>query len=226
MDAHKERVWFDDLHGFVEPHNLVKFFPMKDMSFAEQLNAVLRFSIYFAAVLLIAGRPSYVLFLPIAVAAGTYIMYRSAAGDEKTMREGLDGRGGDDSQKATTLRNEKSEGSDKDSGAKACTKPSADNPFMNVLQSDYARSPDRGAACDLQDPAVARKSESLFVSAGSNFGLVRDSDDVFHRNASSRQFVTNPSTTIPNNQSDFAHWLYGTPPQCKLADRSGCAYRT
>ena len=37
----------------------------------------------------------------------------------------------------------------------------------------------------------------------------------FGRNISSRQFYTNPSTTIPNDQESFAKWCYGDMPSCK-----------
>ena len=205
----REQIWFKDPNGFVEPDNLGRFFPIKKMILAEQLNAVLRFTIYFALVLIILGRGSHVLFIPIAVALGTYLMYTSAQGDARTMREGLI----DDKVKMKIKIEDTT-----------CTLPSKDNPFMNVLQSDYLSAPNKGSACDIQDPEVVRVAEKMFVKAGT--GLVRDSDDVFNRKASSRQFVTNPSTTIPNDQAGFASWLYGTPPSCKTSNRSECQYRT
>jgi hypothetical protein len=34
-----------------------------------------------------------------------------------------------------------------------------------------------------------------------------DPTDVFGKNQSQRQFVTQPSTTVPNDQGSFADWL-------------------
>ena len=104
------------------------------------------------------------------------------------------------------------------SKAITCTPPKPDNPFMNVMLGDYTIDPDRGAACDIQEPMVAKQTERLFEQAGS--GLIRNSDDIFHRSATSRQFVTNPSTTIPNDQSGFANWLYGNAPSFKTQHNS------
>ena len=209
-----ERIWYEDPAGFVEPARLLTFFPVKGMTLDEQLNATLRFSVYFAAVLLIGGRGSHVLFFPIAVAAGTYLMHVSARNNERVMREGL----------GPEARESRGRTSGQPS-ADRCVRPTRDNPFMNVLSSDYALRPTRGSACDMQDPRVAKTAEAMFVkTSGSLVGtLVRDSDDIYHRRASSRQFVTNPSTTIPNDQSAFANWLYGKPPQGKAV---GSPFRT
>lgn len=38
--------------------------------------------------------------------------------------------------------------------------------------------------------------------------LYKNVDDAFNRNSSSRQFYTTANTTIPNDQTGFAHWLY------------------
>lgn len=217
-----ESIWFKDPHAFVDQAYLGRFFPVKQMSLEEQLNAVLRFTIYFALVLLIAGRGSHILFLPIATAAGTYIMYMASSngqeskiqGQEPLTQQGVQQNEGyaDEEQRQAVA------------SQKRCVAPTRDNPFMNVLTTDYITRPNRGEACDIQKPCVAARAEKMFDSAGT--GLVRDSDDVFHRNTSSRQFVTNPSTSIPNDQSSFASWLYGGEPTCKGNDRSGCKYRT
>lgn len=223
-----EQVWFQDPRGFLVPANLAVFFPVRGMTLAQQLNATLRFAIYFAAVLLVAGRTSRVLFIPILVAAGTYAMYVSAEDTPGVLREGHVHEGEDAGRVAGEGRSSSGGGGGGggDGGDRArppCTRPTKENPFMNVLQSDYGTLSRRQAACDIQDPKVRRRAEAMFVKAGA--GLVRDADDIFHRRASSRQFVTNPSTTVPNDQAGFAAWLYGTPPTCKTVDRGKCAYR-
>ena len=209
-----EVIWFKDIHAFIDPNHLGRFFPVQHMTLTEQLNATVRFAIYFSIILLIAGRSSYVLFIPIAAAGATYLMHISTLDVNST--------------RAATTKIKEENATQEDlvnsSTIIPCRKPSKDNPFMNVLQSDYSTSPNRGEACDIQDPAIASKAEKLFDQAGS--GLVRDVDDVFNRRASSRQFVTNPSTTIPNDQTAFASWLYGSAPTCKPSDRSACQYRT
>ena len=53
--------------------------------------------------------------------------------------------------------------------------------------------------------------------------VYRDVDDVFDRRSSSRQFFTTPNTTIPNDQSGFAKWLYERGPTCKDGDGDVCS---
>ena len=48
-----------------------------------------------------------------------------------------------------------------------------------------------------------------------NDDLYLDSNDLFNRRNSQRQFYTMPNTSIPNGQNDFAKWLYSTGPTCK-----------
>ena len=89
---------------------------------------------------------------------------------------------------------------------------------MNVLMSDYIENPNREPACPL-DEEIKEKIEESF-----NFNLYKglNEDDLFNRNNSQRQFYTNPATTIPNDQTSFANWLYKTSPTCK-ENTIGCS---
>jgi hypothetical protein len=80
-----------------------------------------------------------------------------------------------------------------------CFKPTLDNPFMNVSYVDYKDFPNRPPACDVSDPKVNDFFEQ---------GFIRATDDIFNKTGSDRQFFTNASTTIPNNQEAFAKWCY------------------
>ena len=93
----------------------------------------------------------------------------------------------------------------------SCVKPTKNNPFMNVLMSEYTDNPNREPACP-PDEEIKESIEESF-----NFNLYKglNEDDLFNRNNSQRQFYTNPSTTIPNDQSSFANWLYKSAPTCK-----------
>lgn len=207
MDRGNETVviWFNDLTGFISPEHLASFFPVAGMSLAEQLNALLRFSIYFAIILFIIGRTSAVFFLPLLVAIGTFFMYTAASSDPVHTRQQSEAR-----LKEPLLQDKPKPAS---TPHPHCTQPTRDNPFMNVMPSDYVANPRRPAACDISDPAIAASVERLHDSAG--YGLPRDGEDIFHRSATSRQFVTNPITTIPNDQTTFARWLYGQGPRIK-----------
>ena len=90
-----------------------------------------------------------------------------------------------------------------------CTKPSLNNPFMNINTITDKR--DKPAACPYYDnPNVAAEVEKDF-----DFNLYRDVSDLYNKRNSQRQYYTMPSTTIPNEQTAFAKWLYLSPPTCK-----------
>jgi len=46
---------------------------------------------------------------------------------------------------------------------------------------------------------------------------------LFNKNKQ-RQFCTIPSTTIPNDQESFAHWLYASPETCKENQKNCLRY--
>lgn len=86
-----------------------------------------------------------------------------------------------------------------------CQAPSRKNPFMNITVDQYA--PDksnRPPACSLRDDHISKKANDHF-----RYGLFQDVDDLFGRKMSERNFYTTPISTIPNDQSKYAKWLYG-----------------
>ena len=183
------------------------------MTYAEQLNAILRFTIYLALILVIAGRSSTFLFLPIGTALVTYLLYSSELHSDVPDSRRVEGFGS----ASLTMTPKSTKVKEK------CQEPTKENPFMNVLMNEYVDRPKRRKACDIQNSRISATAENYFTKA--NNGLVRESDDIYHRKASSRQFVTNPSTSIPNDQTAFAKWLYHSPPECKAKNRSKCTYR-
>jgi hypothetical protein len=185
--ALEERVWFDDPRGFVRDDRLALFIPWPNSSLAEKLNALMRFALYYAAFLFLFQRTYAVVYIPLVVALVTYLVFRA---DGRGEEEGLAPAPGHSRSEALT--------------SSSCSKPTLDNPFMNVLVSDYVDQPERPPACDIGRSSVKRAAESNFAS-----NLYRDVDDVFERRSSSRQFYTTPNTAIPNDQAGFAQWLYG-----------------
>lgn len=100
-----------------------------------------------------------------------------------------------------------------------CRRPTPDNPMMNPSVEDFETF-NPPAACNAEDSNI---QESIKVNFNQN--LFRDVDDVWERANSQRQFYTIPNTAIPNNQTEFAHWLYKLPDYdvCKEGSGVGCA---
>ena len=72
---------------------------------------------------------------------------------------------------------------------------------MNVIHTE---DPTRPPACDPLDEGIRQQISENFDDV-----VFRDVDDIWGQKTNSRQFMTNPSTTHPNDQKAFAEWLYG-----------------
>jgi hypothetical protein len=86
------------------------------------------------------------------------------------------------------------------------TMPTSRNPFMNVLVDEIKYNPTRPAAGSVMDPEIQITMDDYFRTE-----FNRDPTDVFGRNQSQRQFITMPSTSIPNDVDSYRNWLYKIP---------------
>lgn len=199
-----EKIWYADPRGFLTRDNFLAIVPTGSMTYAQQLNAVMRFSFFYAAaVAAVRMRPeSFV--LPLAVALITYLLYegsggargqalRAAAAAESMAAFSSDGSpiaGGDFG-----------DGDPWDGNGGSCLRPTKHNPFMNQLPLDPT--PFEPPSCDPLHPAVKRLMREKFQR-----DLFRDTSDLFERGNSERQFFTMPSN-MPEDQTAFAEWVYG-----------------
>lgn len=99
-------------------------------------------------------------------------------------------------------------------------RPTKNNPFMNILPDDYITRPNRESL----NKANMYVNDKLnkYIDTKYSYNLYRDADDLFDNNTTQRQFYTMPVTTIPNQQTKFAKWLYATPPTCKEGNGNQC----
>jgi hypothetical protein len=159
------------------------FFPTRDASDAERLNAMVRFTAYATlAVAMYRGAADAraVISVGLLVALVLTLLYSS--------RDGFSGGRPQGSSGSVEAR---------------CTEPTAANPFMNVLTTEYAL--DKPTACG---PIDNDMSQAYFDK-----GLPREISDVYHNRASDRQFVTMPVSGahgVPDTLA-FRNYLYGPP---------------
>ena len=104
------------------------------------------------------------------------------------------------------------------------TSPAPTNPFMNVMLTDYADNPLRSKAKDSWDPAVEAKinNNAFNPDIYNDSRIFKDLGENIDFEQSMRQFYTTASTTIPNNQNEFAKFCYGNMPSCKEGDPLQC----
>lgn len=191
-------LWVEDVSILINSDKLVEFFPTSDMSRNAKMNAITRFSIYASVVMYLYNRNINSFFFALVTMSIVFLLHHSnkTKGDIETFDERMDLA--------------ESEGN--------CVEPTRENPFMNVLLTDYEKNPERSEACKTYDnPDMKERVEDEF-----NYNLYRDVSNIFNRNNSQRQFYTNPATSIPNRQGDFVNWLYNRPKTCKEGNGNRC----
>jgi hypothetical protein len=97
------------------------------------------------------------------------------------------------------------------------------NPFGNVLMTDYKFNPNKKAVNadytpDLEHTLNSKIKEFIVQENSDNNeinNLFNNVGDQFKFEQNNHQFYTNPSTTIPNKQDDFLSFCFGTLPSEK-----------
>jgi len=181
--SQRELFWLEDpAHFFVRWH---KFLPTNDMTVPEALNAVVRFTIYSAVlVAIVARRTDYLLLIPLVMVASVVLVRLFPK--TQMIQE--------------TFNNLKRSGT-----SEHFSTPSADNPFMNVLMTDYVDDPARVSAPP--DVTSAALDSSIREAFSKTSDLFMDTSDTYGLMESSRNWVTQAATTIPNNLEGFQAFL-------------------
>jgi hypothetical protein len=197
-----ERVWFDDPQELIKTDRLMVFWPTKDQTPEERVNAVTRFMLYSVLISYPIRRDSRIVVLAVLVVAAMFVLYKRGMVLDSAHPSYVDG--------------ERYNGGN-------CQKPTLDNPMANVLLSDINDNPNRPPACDFQHvkgDIMKYLNNTLPFDAGRSRSALPE----FQRNAVARQFVTQPVSTVPGAQTDFAEWLYGEKfsPICRN-DQSSCS---
>lgn len=194
--------WGKDLKILWDKHRLVEFVPTHDMTSVEKLNAITRCLIYVGILLSVLYNSVQSLYIPI---IGSVIIYMIVQWHPNIEGQtggsaGWDGNHVDGSPLSVKLR-----------------QPTAENPFMNVLMSDYTANPLMNPADDVESPAVQKQMKDHFDE-----GTYRNVNDIWDTTNGQRQFYTNPSTTIPNDRDSFQKWCWNSPYTCKDGNASRC----
>lgn len=194
-----ERIWYENLQGFVTNENYYVILPSQYMTLEEKLNALLRFFIYLGVVLAVLKSNYKYLFFGIVAAMLSILLYQHEKNSKQWAEAFLESKDLD------IVDNQ------------VCARSTVENPFMNPTIVDIQESPDRPAACSVENERVQQVIEDNFEAR-----LFRDVSDLYGNQSSQRQFYTVPSTTIPNDQTAFAKWLFSTGPTCKEGNGEQC----
>jgi hypothetical protein len=203
--------WVDEPSILYHPDRLIEFIPTGDMSNSERLNAITRFFIYLSILLYIIYRRFNLLFIGIIACFVIYVISYNEKKNQITNKEQFENK----------IKEELN--IDKDTPIKVnelgdiCQLPTPNNPFMNILMTDYTDNPNRPPACANNDEQSKEATEKYF-----NYNLYKDVEDVWGKRNSQREFVTMPGTTIPNDRDTFMKWCWKTTYVCKDGDLNYC----
>jgi hypothetical protein len=176
------KVWFEDPQQLFRADKISQFWPTSEQTPEDRINAASRFVIYASCMIYLIRRDPRIFVLGATVLSVIYVLYKSKM-VTATMGYTTDGE-------------------------KPCQVPTEENPMANVLITDFTDAPNRLEACYY--PTV--KSYTNKYTSGNlpvDGGRSRSPLPKYMRNAVDRQFVTNPVSKIPGDQTAFAEWLYG-----------------
>jgi len=174
----REKFWLDDPANLFT--NWSRFLPTNEMTVPEALNAVVRFTIYSSLLIsVITQKTWYLLLIPLVMFASVFLVKMFPT--TQILKETFSG--------AAPTR---------------YATPTASNPFMNVLFTDYVDNPTRPPAPNINEPHVKEsideafsKTSDLFMDTSNKYGLMQ----------SARQWMSQAATTIPNDLDGFQKFL-------------------
>ena len=114
------KVWFEDPQQLIKAEKVSQFWPTRDQTPEDRINAASRFVIYACCIIYLIRRDLRIFVLGAMVLAVIYVLYRS-----KMVKETF----------GSTVN-----------GA-TCQMPTPDNPMGNVLITDFTDAPNRLEAC-------------------------------------------------------------------------------
>jgi hypothetical protein len=178
-----DQIWFKNPTVLFDRDTWSKFVPTKEMTTAEALNSVVRFSTYFSLILFMAtGVSGYVMSIPIVMVVT--ILLHNLFPNGKTIESFI------------AKEDEKI--------GKANTMPSKENPFMNVLLTEIIDDPNRPDAAPTNRRDVKLE---LMKSFKETSDIYMDTSDLFDQTQAMRTFHTLQSAMVPNDLDGFKKWL-------------------
>ncbi len=206
--------WTNDISILFKDTNYLKFVPYQLNTTTENLNALVRFSLYLLIFFLLMHADTYWLLLPLFVIVLTIIINYATNNQNIKLTESSEpfcelnkkfDVGYYDFDENLIFTND--ENCKYKKKKLQCRRPTNDNPFMNPSIDDMNK--EHPVSCNEDDEKISTEIHNAY-----NDDIYRDINDVFDRKNSQRQFFT-VAHNIPNDQEGFARWCYNFPPNCK-----------
>ena len=238
--VHEVLFWTDDPNILFSPKYVFEIFPVESMSHHQKLNSITRMIILLTLVGFLFVRNLRILWIGAVCLLAIFLLQYTQ--NKRVMVlggggavEGFDGALEDlgvDAPAQAVINAFATDDPSKIGKRAFFDTPKANNPYNNVLVTDIVDNPNKlpappafyaetekeildktKEAIQKMNPTFPNMTEKLFASL----------DDHFEFEQSARQFYSNPSTTIPNDQGAFAEFCYGEMISCKEGNMFACA---
>ncbi len=221
--------WSNNPNILLNSESMFELFPTEDMSFEQKLNAVTRTLVLLTIMTFLYTKSTHILWVGAVSVFFVYLLFKHKSGEKdeiaKKKKEGFQELNADATTPAQALYKV-------DNPVDVFQKPSAGNPFGNVLPTDYIYNPKRKPA----PPSGNSNVSADIVEQAKQFvrnanpdqpditeKLFKDLGDEYVFEQSLRPFHSTASTTIPNDQQSFSEFCYGGMVSCKEGNAFACA---
>lgn len=211
--------WSENPNIIFNKDYIFEFFPTDDMTYTQKLNAITRTIIVLTILSYAYSQTPRILIIGAITIAAIYFLYIFRMQEKKKLEAFEDSA-------LEVLKNAKFDSTD------VFDTPTPDNPLSNVLLPDIDFNPNKKPAPPtfVKDTKIAILDNAKQLVADVNPGqpdivdkLFTNLGDQLNFEQSMQRFVSNPSTTIPNDQAAFAEFCYGSMISCKEGNEFACA---
>jgi hypothetical protein len=222
--------WINDPNILFQQQYIFEFFPTETMTYEQKLNTITRTVIILTIICFLFTKSYRILIIGTLTVSIIYIVYyyheleKSKIINKKNLsiiKEGFSSPVNDFLQDNNiSIPNN------------VFQQPDSNNPFSNVLMTDYDYNPNKKPAPpsfnnNINKQILAQAKQSVIDSNPDQPDiadkLFRDLGEQLVFEQSMRPFYSNPGTTIPNDQGAFAEFCYGSMISCKEGNAFACA---
>ena len=229
----KEKIpfWSENPNVLFDPKHILEFFPIEPMSYNQKLNAVSRIVVIMTFLGFMFSQ-NFRLIIVSAITLGAIFLIHHYHEKDLIQTDSkkiniIDKKENFDNPTLEYLNKEKIPFS-----STLFDSPTPGNPFSNVLMTDYEFNTDKHPAPpafnkNINDNILTNAKQMVMNSNPDQPDiadkLFKDLGEQLDFEHSMRQFISNPATTIPNDQAAFAEFCYGSMISCKEGNRFACA---
>ena len=223
-DEKKIPFWGDNPNVILKSDYIFEFFPVESMTHEQKLNAISRGVIILCIIGLLFTQSIRVLIVSVLTLVAIYLYHSNMQRENEKKRKVIEEKF--ENPVDAVL---KSESVLRD--VNAFESPDSSNPFGNVLVTDYEYNPNKkpappafnsGVRDQILDKAKTLVEELNPDQPDISDKLFKDLGEQYVFEQSLRQFTSNPSTTVVNDQTGFADFCYGSMTSCKEGNLFSC----